>query len=98
MKFIEELVWILKLSDFEQTVVLRLIFAAIAGGLVGMERELKGRPAGMKTFSLVCVGATMVMITNELSFKWIGRYCQTCSTGNKWDWIPWRWNDYCDRK
>ena len=65
MKFIEELVWILKLSDFEQTVVLRLIFAAIAGGLVGMERELKGRPAGMKTFSLVCVGATMVMITNE---------------------------------
>lgn len=43
MKFIEELVWILKLSDFEQTVVLRLIFAAIAGGLVGMERELKGR-------------------------------------------------------
>ena len=30
-----------------------------------MERELKGRPAGMKTFSLVCIGAAMVMITNE---------------------------------
>lgn len=52
MKFIEELVWILKLSDFEQTVILRLIFAAIAGGLVGMERELKGPPGRYENFFL----------------------------------------------
>lgn len=71
MKFIEELVWMLKLSDFEQTVILRLIFAAIAGGFIGVERELKGRPAGMKTFSLVCVGATMVMITNEYIINYL---------------------------
>lgn len=65
MELIEELVWVLRLSDFEKTVIIRLAVAAIAGGLIGMERELKGRPAGMKTFSLVCIGSTLVMITNE---------------------------------
>ena len=38
---------------------------AVSGGIVGFERGLKGRPAGLKTFSLVCIGAAMVMVTNE---------------------------------
>ena len=71
MKLIEEFVWMLRLSELEQTVILRLAFAAIAGGLIGMERELKGRPAGMKTFSLVCIGASMVMVTNEYIIKYL---------------------------
>ncbi len=36
-----------------------------AAALLGLRRGLKGRPAGLKTFSLVCIGATMVMVTNE---------------------------------
>lgn len=68
MKIIEGL-WIL--TDFEKAAVIRLFFAAIIGGLIGVERELKGRPAGMKTFSLVCVGAAMVMITNEYIVKYL---------------------------
>lgn len=71
MRFLEEFVWMLRLSDFEQTVILRLGFAAVVGGLIGMEREMKGRPAGMKTFSLVCVGAAMVMITNEYIVRYL---------------------------
>lgn len=71
MKLIEEFVWMLRLSELEQTVILRLAFAAVAGGLIGMERELKGRPAGMKTFSLVCIGASMVMVTNEYIIKYL---------------------------
>lgn len=43
----------------------RLLLGAVCGGLIGLERELKGRPAGLKTFSLVCMGATLVMVTNE---------------------------------
>lgn len=42
-----------------------LMLAAICGGAIGMEREIKARPAGIKTFSLVCMGAAMVMMTNE---------------------------------
>ena len=37
----------------------------VCGGLIGLERELKGRPAGLKTFSLVCMGSALVMVTNE---------------------------------
>lgn len=43
----------------------RLLLGAVCGGLIGLERELKGRPAGLKTFSLVCMGAALVMVTNE---------------------------------
>jgi putative Mg2+ transporter-C (MgtC) family protein len=41
---------------------LRLIIAAIAGGMVGLERELRGRQAGFRTYILVCVGSALVMI------------------------------------
>jgi putative Mg2+ transporter-C (MgtC) family protein len=53
------------LDSFQCSVLLRLIFAAICGILIGLERDLKGRPAGLKTFSLVCIGATLSMVTNE---------------------------------
>lgn len=45
-------------------ILFRLFLGAVCGGLIGLERELKGRPAGLKTFSLVCMGAALVMVTN----------------------------------
>ncbi|MDR0839792.1 MAG: MgtC/SapB family protein [Christensenellaceae bacterium] len=47
------------------SVLLRLLLSALAGGLLGMERERKNRPAGFRTYMLVCVGAAMVMLTNQ---------------------------------
>lgn len=47
------------------TTVARILLASFLGGMIGLEREMKGRPAGLKTFSLVCIGASLVMITNE---------------------------------
>lgn len=52
-------------GSFNYSVLIRIIIALICGGVLGLERGLKGRPAGLKTFSLVCVGATLVMVTNE---------------------------------
>ena len=46
------------------SITVRLAFATLLGGIIGLERGLKGRPAGMRTYMLVCVGATLVMITN----------------------------------
>jgi putative Mg2+ transporter-C (MgtC) family protein len=43
---------------------LRLVLAAIAGGVVGLEREVRGRQAGFRTYLLVCVGSAMVMIVS----------------------------------
>ena len=36
--------------------MLRLLFAVLAGGLVGLEREVRGRQAGFRTNVLVCLG------------------------------------------
>jgi putative Mg2+ transporter-C (MgtC) family protein len=42
----------------------RLVLAAVMGGLVGMERELRGRQAGFRTNLLVCLGSALVMIVS----------------------------------
>ena len=56
------------ITEFEFTAMLKLLMAAVCGGLIGLEREMKGRPAGLKTFSLVCVGSTLAMVTNEFIY------------------------------
>ena len=50
--------WI-HLLDLE--VLLRLVLAAVLGGAVGLERELSGKPAGLRTNLLICVGASLLM-------------------------------------
>lgn len=42
-------------------ILLKLVVAAALGGLIGLERETHGRPAGLRTNILVCVGAALVM-------------------------------------
>jgi putative Mg2+ transporter-C (MgtC) family protein len=37
----------------------RLLLAGLLGGLVGLERELKAKPAGLRTTLLICMGAAM---------------------------------------
>jgi putative Mg2+ transporter-C (MgtC) family protein len=39
----------------------RLLLAAALGGLVGYEREISGKPAGLRTNLLICVGAALLM-------------------------------------
>jgi putative Mg2+ transporter-C (MgtC) family protein len=46
-------------------IFIKLMLAAIAGGLVGFEREKHGRPAGLRTNMLVSVGACAIMIVSE---------------------------------
>lgn len=38
----------------------RLLLAAALGGLVGLEREISGKPAGLRTNLLICVGAALL--------------------------------------
>jgi putative Mg2+ transporter-C (MgtC) family protein len=53
----DELVW-----------VLRLVAAAVAGAVIGLERELHAHPAGMRTHLLVSVGAAAFMILSMHGF------------------------------
>ncbi|HSG27238.1 MAG TPA: MgtC/SapB family protein [Candidatus Krumholzibacterium sp.] len=44
------------------TYSMRLLTALLIGGLVGLEREFHGKPAGLRTNILMCVGSCLVMI------------------------------------
>lgn len=57
------------LAGFVSETLLRLILAAILGGLIGIERELKHKPAGLRTNMFICFGAAMYTI---LSFRFSG--------------------------
>lgn len=43
----------------------RLVLATILGGVVGLERELSGKPAGLRTNILICVGSTLLMEVSQ---------------------------------
>ncbi len=44
------------------TYMFRLLIALLVGGVVGLEREFKGKPAGIRTNILICVGSCLFMI------------------------------------
>ena len=46
------------------TVVLRLFLSVLCGAVMGLERELKDKAAGLRTHILVCIGATLFMMTS----------------------------------
>lgn len=49
-------------SGFVATSLARLVLAAILGGFIGLERELRHRPAGLRTNMFICFGAAMFTI------------------------------------
>ena len=50
-------------------VALRIFAAVLIGGIIGLEREMKNRAAGLRTYILVCVGACMIMLTNQYIYQ-----------------------------
>ena len=47
------------------SVVVRLLLAVFCGGIIGLERERKRRPAGFRTHILICLGAAMTTLTSQ---------------------------------
>jgi putative Mg2+ transporter-C (MgtC) family protein len=47
--------------------------AAILGGLIGLERELRHKPAGLRTNMFICFGSAMfTMLSGQLAGSWGG--------------------------
>ena len=65
--------WLAELNIYSITI--RLVLAILFGGLLGLERAIKHHAAGFRTYILVCVGATIAMITNEF-------ICKVTNTGD----------------
>ena len=48
----------------------RLIAALLAGGLIGLERSHRGRPAGFRTHALVCLASSLLMLVTVYETHW----------------------------
>ena len=63
----------LDLYEFNDTTALiRLLMALVASGILGMERTRKLRPAGMRTYMLVCIGACSTVLAGLSLFEAYG--------------------------
>ena len=61
------------LTDFNAvTVVIRVLLAAVAGALVGLEREFHGRAAGMRTHMMVALGAALAAMIGMFTVTELG--------------------------
>ena len=47
------------------SISLRIVLSILIGGILGIERGRKNRPAGLRTYILVCLGSALVMMTNQ---------------------------------
>ena len=54
------------------SILLRLCLAIFCGGIIGVERGKKGRPAGFRTHVLVCLGSALTVLTNQYMMEFFG--------------------------
>lgn len=58
---------------------LRLLCAIFFGGLIGLDRERKGRAAGFRTYMLVCMGAALTMMLGQYEYLMVtGPWASSC--------------------
>lgn len=63
------------------SVTIRLLLAMICGGIIGIEREFKRRPAGFRTHILICLGAAMATLTSQYLYLCLGQYTDMARLG-----------------
>ena len=59
----------------------RLILAVICGGVIGIEREIKRRPAGFRTHILICMGSAITILTNLYLYQVMHLYTDISRMG-----------------
>jgi len=61
------------MAVFVSQVLLRLLLAAVLGGAIGLEREIKRKPAGLRTNMFICFGAAMfTLLSDRLGSEFVG--------------------------
>jgi putative Mg2+ transporter-C (MgtC) family protein len=45
----------------DPSIALKLVLAVILGGIIGIEREIRDKPAGLRTNIMICIGSTLFM-------------------------------------
>lgn len=57
---------------FPLEIYLRIIFSMLAGIIMGFERTIYNKPAGIRTFSLVSLGSTLIMLLSVYGVERLG--------------------------
>ena|SRR5437660_1363605 len=61
----------MSLADLLSKTMVRLTLAAVLGGIIGLERAIKRRPAGLRTNMFICFGSAMfTVLSNDLAAEW----------------------------
>ena len=63
------------------SVFVRLVLALLCGGVIGLERERKRRPAGFRTHILICLGAAMTTLTSQYLVLELGLFTDMARLG-----------------
>ena len=63
------------------SVAVRMLLAVLCGGVIGIEREYKRRPAGFRTHILVCLGAAMTTLINQYLYLELHYYTDMARLG-----------------
>lgn len=63
------------------SVTVRMLCAVLCGGVIGIEREYKRRPAGFRTHILICMGAAMTTLTSQYLYLCMGYYTDMARLG-----------------
>ncbi len=54
------------------TFLVRSAFSILCGGMIGLERERRGKPAGFRTNTLICLGSCLYMLVSEFIYERMG--------------------------
>jgi len=58
--------WTFDLSSITAiSIIVRLLLASLIGGFIGLDRELVQKPAGLRTYMLICIGSALATLTNQ---------------------------------
>ena len=63
------------------SVAVRMLLAVACGGIIGIEREYKRRPAGFRTHILICLGAAMTTLTSQYLYLKMHYYTDMARLG-----------------
>ena len=63
------------------SVIVRLLLAVLFGGMIGIERSRKRRPAGFRTHILICLGAAMTTLTSQYILLVLRQYTDAARLG-----------------
>lgn len=63
------------------SVTARMCLAVLCGGIIGLERTYRRRPAGFRTHMLICLGASITTLTSQFLLLYLGYYTDMARIG-----------------